>query len=186
MFHVEHKEGIIMNNIFEMISNNQGYYIIGLALIILILLILIIILFKSIISLEKRYKKIMRGTNAKNLEELIISYLDKVDEAQNTAEGIKKNYEDIDMRLKGCMQHVSIIRYKAFENVGSDLSFSIALLDDNNNGVVLTGIYGRNDSTTYAKPIDNGISRYDLSDEEKHVLQEAMGKDTLKGKRNKL
>jgi hypothetical protein len=54
--------------------------------------------------------------------------------------------------------------------VGSDLSFSIALLDGNQNGVIITSIYGRNESTTYAKPIDKGISRYDLSEEEKKVL----------------
>ena len=69
--------------------------------------------------------------------------------------------------MKKCVQKVSIIRYKAFEDVGSDLSFSIALLDENNDGIILTGIYGRNESTTYAKPIDKGISRYDLSEEEK-------------------
>ncbi|MDU4472647.1 MAG: DUF4446 family protein [Clostridium perfringens] len=60
--------------------------------------------------------------------------------------------------------------------VGSDLSFSVALLDGENNGVILTGIYGRDYSTTYAKPIDKGISRYDLSEEELHVLNAAMNK----------
>ena len=69
-----------------------------------------------------------------------------------------------------------VIRYKAFEDVGSDLSFSVALLDGENNGVILTGIYGRDYSTTYAKPIDKGISRYDLSEEELHVLNAAMNK----------
>lgn len=166
-----------MDILIEIISVYQGYFIIALGIIMLILLILVIVLFKALNSMEKRYRKIMRGTNPKNLEELVVSYLDKVDDAKNAAEGIKERFDDIDNRLKGCMQHVSIIRYKAFENVGSDLSFSIALLDDNNNGVILTGIYGRNDSTTYAKPIDNGISRYDLSEEEKHVLKEAMGQE---------
>lgn len=74
---------------------------------------------------------------------------------------------------------VSIVRYRAFEDVGSDLSYSIALLDNNNNGVILTGIYGRNESTTYAKPIDKGLSRYELSDEEKYVLKDAMNKVKL-------
>ena len=169
-----------MEVIIQIISVYQGYFIVALALIMLILIILVIVLFNSLSSMEKRYRKIMRGTNPKNLEELVISYLDKVDDAKNSAEGIKEKFNEIDSRLKGCMQHVSIIRYKAFENVGSDLSFSIALLDDNNDGVILTGIYGRNDSTTYAKPIDNGISRYDLSEEEKHVLKEAIGQEIKK------
>ena len=72
------------------------------------------------------------------------------------------------------MQKTSMVRYKAFADVGSDLSFSIALLDGNDNGAILTSIYGRNESTTYAKPIDKGMSRYDLSEEEKKVLEQAI------------
>jgi hypothetical protein len=51
------------------------------------------------------------------------------------------------------------------------------MLDDKNDGVILTGIYGRQESTTYAKPIDKGISRYDLSEEELYVLNEASNKE---------
>lgn len=60
--------------------------------------------------------------------------------------------------------------------MGSDLSFSIAMLNGNNDGIVLTGIYGRDESVVYAKPIDKGISRYDLSEEEEQVLLEACNK----------
>ena len=66
--------------------------------------------------------------------------------------------------------------YKAFEDIGSDLSFSIAMLDENNDGLILTGIFGREESTTYVKPVDKGISRYDLSEEELTVLNEAINK----------
>ena len=70
---------------------------------------------------------------------------------------------------------MNIGRNRLFE-AASLLMHSIALLDDNNDGVVLTGIYARYESTTYAKPIDKGISRYDLSEEEKYVLKDAMNK----------
>ena len=80
------------------------------------------------------------------------------------------------------MQKVAIVRYKAFEDVGSDLSFSIAILDGEDNGIILTGIYGRQESTTYAKPIDRGISRYDLSEEEITVLNNAINKNRINNK----
>ena len=67
-------------------------------------------------------------------------------------------------------------RNKAFADVGSDLSFSIAILDSYNDGVIITGIYSRQDSITYAKPVDKGISRYELSEEETYVLNEAINK----------
>ncbi|WP_032123311.1 DUF4446 family protein [Clostridium amazonitimonense] len=162
-----------MQDILNVIQDAQPYVILGLVAINLIFFILIIVLFRSLSKMEKRYRKFMRGSNNKNLEELINLYLDKVDESKSIAEDVKALYDNMDERLKGCVQKLAITRYKAFEDVGSDLSFSIALLDDNNDGVILTGIYGRNESTTYAKPIDKGISRYDLSEEELHVLNEA-------------
>ena len=77
-------------------------------------------------------------------------------------------------QVNHCIQKVGVVRFKAFEDIGSDLSFSVAILDSFNDGVIITGIYSRHDSTTYAKPIDKGISRYDLSEEEIHVLNEAI------------
>lgn len=172
-----------MNNIIDLISGIHVYITIGLILVIFILFILLLIAFSAISKLEKRYRKFMRGQNNKNIEELIIGYLDKIDETQKSSQEIKAMYEEIITRLNTCIQKTSIIRYKAFEDVGSDLSFSLALLDDSNSGIILTGIYGRNESTTYAKPIDKGISRYDLSEEEIHVLNEATNKYLIKNKK---
>lgn len=145
-------------------------------IIVLLLLILVIVLCKSVSTLENKYRKLMRGTSNKNLEEVIVSKLNNIQEAENAAREAAKLCEDLKDEVKGCVQKVGIMRYKAFEDVGSDLSFSVALLDGENNGVILTGIYGRDYSTTYAKPIDKGISRYDLSEEELHVLNAAMNK----------
>jgi hypothetical protein len=138
----------------------------------LLLFIILMITLKSLSNLESKYRKFMRGVENKNLEELVIGYLDKIDESKEETEHMKQLYEELNLRLKSCVQRVSIVRYRAFDDVGSDLSFSIALLDENNDGVIITGIYGRNESTTYAKPVDRGMSRYDLSQEEKQVLQD--------------
>lgn len=165
-----------MDIINNFISNYQGLIILGLAIIVLILLILVIVLLGSVNKVEKRYRKLMRGVNNKNLEELVTSYLDKVDEVKKQSEKISSSYVELDERIKGCIQKTAIIRYRAFEDVGSDLSFSIALLNESDNGVIISGIYGRHESTTYAKPIDKGLSRYDLSEEEQQVLEEAKSK----------
>lgn len=165
-----------MDNIITMINDLSPYITLGFGIIILILLILIYVAFKSLNSLEKRYRKLMRGVNNKNLEEIIMGYMDKVDNALEISENTKTKLNDLDIKVNGCIQRIAIVRYKAFDDVGSDLSFSVAFLDNKNNGVILTGIYGRHESTTYAKPIDKGISRYELSDEEKGVLKDAMTK----------
>ena len=69
-----------------------------------------------------------------------------------------------------CVQKVVVVRYNAFDNVGSDLSFTIALLDSSDNGVVINGVYARDSSSTYAKPIVSGKSKYVLSAEEMQAL----------------
>ncbi|MDP4146752.1 MAG: DUF4446 family protein [Bacillota bacterium] len=165
-----------MQNIIKILNDYSTYIIIGLSVITILLLILYIINIRAINKMEKKYRRLMRGVDSGNLEELITNYLDKIDEVNTQSAELREVYKDIDSRLKQCIQNVSIIRYKAFEDIGSDLSFSVALLNDNNDGIIITSIYGRNESTTYAKPIDKGISRYDLSEEEQHVLDEAINK----------
>lgn len=163
----------IINNI---ISNFQPYILIGLAILVVVLLIQVIVLLKSVNNIEKKYRKFMRGVNNKNLEELVIGYLDNIDEVKEDTRKLLEAYKQLDNSVKGCVQKTAITRYRAFDDVGSDLSFSIALLNHYDNGIIISGIYGRNESTTYAKPIDKGISRYDLSEEEQQVLKEAMNK----------
>ncbi|KAB6301523.1 DUF4446 family protein, partial [Bacteroides xylanisolvens] len=69
-------------------------------------------------------------------------------------------------------------KYNAFDNIGNDLSFSLTLLDGNNNGVCISSIYGRNDSRIFSKPIVKGKSLVNLSQEELESLNEALGERT--------
>lgn len=165
-----------MGNFFNVINEFQPYIVIGLGLLVILLIILVITLYSAVNKLEKKYKKLMRGVNNTNLEEALVEYVDMVEKSNTISDEIKGKLDDVNSRIDNCVQKVSTVRYKAFDDVGSDLSFSIAILNNNNNGVIITGIYGRNESTTYAKPIDKGISRYDLSEEELYVLNECINK----------
>ena len=165
-----------MENLINIINENTPYILIALLIIVLLLFIVVIILMSSNSKLEKRYRRMMRGVNAKNLEEVITSKLEDVERAISKSEEAINECKVVKEELKGCVNKIAIMRYKAFPDVGSDLSFSIAILDSYNDGVIITGIYTRQDSTTYAKPVDKGISRYELSEEEAHVLNEAINK----------
>ncbi len=163
-----------MDSVINMMNEYSIFIIIGLAVITLLLFIITMVLLASVKKLEKKYRKMMRGVNNKNLEQALNNNLDNIEKALNKSQEAINECKNISQELKGCVNKVAIMRYKAFEDVGSDLSFSIAILDSYNDGVIITGIYSRHDSTTYAKPIDKGISRYDLSEEELHVLNEAI------------
>ena len=141
-------------------------------------IVLIIITITNMIMLTKTNKKYLQFMkklgNGNNLDEMLKTYLRDVREIKQDNAEIKAYYTKLDNDIASCVQKVGIVRYNAFRDVGSDLSFSIAILDSYNDGVIITGIYSRHDSTTYAKPIDKGISRYQLSEEELHVLNEAI------------
>lgn len=153
---------------------NMELILIALGAIILLQFIFFIIVLVKTNKLEKRYRKMMRGVNNKNLEGLIVDYLEKIEDAKGSMDSVASRFGEFDDRLNRCIQKTAIKRYQAFDDVGADLSYSIALLDSENDGIIITGIYGRNESTSYAKPIDKGISRYDLSEEEEEVLEEAI------------
>ena len=163
-----------MDSIINFINEYSIFVIIGLSVITLLLFIITIILLVSVKKLESKYQKMMCGVDNKNLEHVIEDNLGNVEKALNRSQEAIDEYKNISEELKGCINKVSIIRYKAFEDIGSDLSFSIAILDSYNDGVIITGIYSRHDSTTYAKPIDKGRSKYDLSEEELKVLNDAI------------
>lgn len=156
-----------MNEFFEMLKNTR---ITG--SILLIMLIMIILEAIAIIIIHKRYvsfmKKLGKGSN---LTEMLQQYLKEVSEIKKDNTEIKNYYTKLDSDMAACVQKVGLVRYNAFKDVGSDLSFAIALLDGNNNGVVLNGIYGSESSNIYAKPIKNKMSTYQLSQEEEYAIE---------------
>lgn len=165
-----------MDIIMDTLKNYDILIILGLIIAVIILIIIQIFNKVQINQLEKRYHRMMKGTNAKNVEEMIVEYNNNVEKVYEDSKRMEQLYGEVKENLEACIQKFSVVRYRAFEDVGSDLSFSIALLNDKNDGFVITGIYGRNECTTFAKPIENGISKYDLSDEEKTAIKNAIGR----------
>lgn len=166
----------MLNIINKYLTQFGPYIILGMAILIVILFIMLIVLFKCLDKLETRFRRFTRGVDNKNLEEVIDTYFEKVDLSKEKVDNLELSVNKLNEELKMCIQKTAIKRYKAFDDIGSDLSFSIALLDEYNNGIILTSIYTRDDSVVYAKPIDRGISRYDLSGEEEEVLNIAVQK----------
>ncbi len=160
-----------MENLLEMLKSDN--FIIISFFINLVLLTTVIINIVILINTKKQYlnfmKKIGKGTN---LDEMLKVYLKDVEEIKKDNSEIKAYYIKLDSDIGSCIQKTGLVRYNAFQNVGSDLSFAIALLDRENNGVVLNGLYGSDSSNIYAKPIKNGESiHYQLSDEEKYAIE---------------
>lgn len=87
--------------------------------------------------------------------------------------GISRELEDLKKKQSFSVQKIGMIRYNPFSEVGSDQSFSLALLDEGNNGLVISSLYTREGNRVYGKPIRAGSSTYSLSAEEKKAIEEA-------------
>ncbi len=130
-----------------------------------------LILWSKFNRLNNNYKRITRGVDKKNLEELIIQLTESVAENNKNLDLIKKDQIETQKQLEKCIKTPEMIRFNAFDNIGSNLSFSAALLDNEVNGLVLTGIYSRDDSRLYAKAINNGASEQYLTPEEQAAIE---------------
>ena len=139
-----------------------------------LLLLLLISNRSKLKKLKRKYNRFMNLEGEKNIEELLDIIIDRTELINSKNKDIEKRISSIEDSLLNCIQKVGVIRYNAFDNMGSDLSYSIALLDNKNNGIIISGIYSRDSSSTYAKPIVNGKSKYALSDEEVQALDEAI------------
>ncbi|MGE4283132.1 MAG: DUF4446 family protein [Clostridia bacterium] len=158
----------------EEISNNismySSYIIIALVAMNFLLLVISVINSIRIYKQRKRYCKLTSDIKDKDLEKIIIEYYDKVKKVVQKNEDMEQQIKMVEGKLQLCAQKIGVIRYNAFENVGSNLSFAIAVLDSNDSGFIINGVYSRESSTTYAKPIVEGKTKYTLSAEEIQAL----------------
>lgn len=123
--------------------------------------------------LAKKYDKFMKQLSDKDIETLLTEHMDNVKGVTKEIGDVKSKIEEVKNTTNRCFQKHGIVRYTAFEDVGSDLSFAVALLDGNDDGVILNGLYSREGSSMFAKPVHSGETKQNLSDEEKKALENA-------------
>lgn len=138
-----------------------------------LILLALISLWVKLSRTRKLMNKLFSGTSKENLEGQLQSLLAQMEEWKKQQNDQQFLINRLSQRVSAQCGNLSITRYNAFGDTGSDLSFSMALVDDEQNGVVLTSIYGREESRVYAKPIQAGKSLYSLSEEEHAVLKKA-------------
>lgn len=152
-----------------------GYLFIGIFAIILILILLLAVQIKKTSNLKKRLDKFVLGKGGKSLEQDIIGLYE---DNKFLKMGVEKNKKDIRTLYKNMektFQKIGIVKYDAFQQMGGKLSFSLALLDENNDGFVLNSVHSAEGCYTYTKEIKGGTCQISLGEEEQEALSIAMG-----------
>jgi hypothetical protein len=127
----------------------------------------------------KRMNNFFSAKGKRGLEDMLNEYTIKTEFVAEKYDGIMNLIDDINARLPFCVQNVGLVRFNPFDGMGGDLSFSLALLNDKLDGVVISSMRGREASYAYAKPVVDAKSSYSLSEEEQKAINIAADKNKL-------
>lgn len=124
--------------------------------------------------LERRLSRLTLGRNG-SLEETITVLSREMREMQEFKSEVERYLKLVERRLRGSVSGVGVVRFNPFstDGQGGNQSFATAFIDEEGSGVVFSTLYARNHVGVYAKPLERGISTYELSNEEKKAIAEA-------------
>lgn len=163
-----------MNGILTDIGLDPEIMILCLTVLVVVLLVMTIVLIVQVNKSNKKYQEFMQGKDAKSLEDTVTEAYRQIDELTKNDQERKEQNEKILQAMENTFQKVGIVKYDAFKEMGGKLSFSLALLDQEDTGFVLNVMHSREACYTYVKEIIKGESYIALGDEEKEALDKAM------------
>jgi len=144
-----------------------------LALFVLLLFIRVLALGSKLKKLRKQYLAVMGDTGITNIEEVVVDLKNQLDEQREMIDRMQGELKSVQTTLPQMKTKLGIHRYNAFSDGGSDLSFSIAIVNEEKDGAVFSGLHSRESTYVYAKPVEKGESPYPLTPEERKAMQEA-------------
>jgi hypothetical protein len=131
-----------------------------------------------IVRLEIKVHKLLRGKNAKSLEDTILHNLESVNKLKEFQKDAIDYFENIENRLQRSIQSIETVRFNPFKGTGEggNQSFSTTFINEKGDGVVLSSLYSRDRISIFSKPLEKFDSNFELTDEEKNVVESAKKK----------
>ena len=151
-----------------------GLVILVLSIIVFVLFVVVIVIIAQTVKSRKNFKKFMQGKNAKNLEEKIGELFEDNKLLKESVEENRKELRRVKRNQEFAFQKVGLIKYDAFKQMGGMLSFSLALLNDQNDGFLINSVHSSDGCYSYTKEIKSGESDISLGEEEKKALEKAL------------
>lgn len=144
---------------------------VAIAFIVCLLIIWISVLGSRLKKLRKQYVAVMGDTGITNIEDVVMEMKAGLEAQRNQIESLQHQLKTVQSALPHMKSKLGIIRYNAFSDGGSDLSFSLAIMNDEKDGAVFSGLHSRDNTYVYAKPIEKGQSSYMLTPEERKAIE---------------
>jgi hypothetical protein len=163
-----------MDSVFKSLTASAPQAILILFVFVAVLSILVILQSRKIRRMSARWKDLMDGVKGDNLERLLYDHLRERMQIQSQIDGLDSRVLVLEDKMNAAKRHVGLVKYDAFEDVGGNQSFALAVYDDRGDGALLTSLVGRTDCRVYCKPLVGGKSERSLSQEEQRAIQEAV------------
>lgn len=164
-----------MESLRELFAPYIVEWILGMVIVQCVLIIFVVVNWVKFRRIRRQHKRLLSGVTRENLEQLLTRYTENLHLTERQLDEAAVQLDEFNRKLSAMKGNIGLVRYNALKEQGSKLSFSLALLDTEQNGVVISSLYGRHQSYAYAKPLLRGRSEYSLSDEEKEAIALAMG-----------
>ena len=121
-------------------------------------------------------QRVLLAGDRTDLVDFAVSLQARIDDLHRAVDEIAAALSRVDRRIDACLTNTSIVRYDAYEGTGGQQSASVALLDGERSGIVLSAIQGRDYARVYLKELDRGRAPVALSPEELQAVERAMGR----------
>lgn len=161
----------------DFLDQNESIIIISMFLFNFLVIFLMIYCFFWVSSIKKKSELFFQGKNGKTLEDLVINNSKGIKEIDKEIQDLYNISNQVHKLSLRSIHKFGIIRFNPFGDIGGDQSFSIALLDGKNNGIVISSLHTKEGTRVYSKPILKGeAEKYPLTEEEKQVIRVAIQK----------
>jgi Protein of unknown function (DUF4446) len=165
-----------MADLNRLLLDNLAIVVGLLALLVLVLLLAVVLLGARVGRATRAYREVVRDPDhgGRSLHDLLAGNASAIERASERMAEMEAMHGLIDARSRRSLQHIGMVRFNPFEDTGSDQSFAIALLDDRRDGIVISSLHGRSNTRVFAKPVADGGSPHNLSDEEAEAIRIAV------------
>ena len=174
-----------MNSMISIFLTSNGidpfYVKAGIVALILILFLVLLImqirLMGKFKKLYRTYDRFMRGKDMESMEETVLAQFERIEALEKSNEEKDRQIESIFENLQNVYQKTGLVKYDAFREMSGKLSYALALLDKENNGVMINSMYSREGCYSYVKTIVGGKCSIEMSEEEQEALKIAVNKE---------
>ena len=166
------------NKVFNMTFLEPIFLIFSAVAVVFLILDVFVIIW--LLKINRKFKVLFEGKNAKDLENILMTQLQRTMKLETKVFNLSSMVEKLQGISEKTFQKMGAVRFNPFNDIGGNQSFAVALLDNEDNGFIISSLFIKEGNRVYAKAIKKGECEFPLSKEEKEALDKAINSNGIK------